>query len=105
MRAKRIQDLKDAAGLPFDPSAAKGMTTAQLKKDIPRLAYEAMWMSFKILIHEHLRSKDPKKKRAAASEFVERLSDASFIKNLALLKGEAEADGKEKNAKKAEWQA
>lgn len=99
--AKRIQDLKDAAGLPFNLDSVKELTTEEIKRDIPKLAYEAMWMSFQILIHEHLRSKDPKKKKDAASEFVTKLADSAFIKNLALLKEEGKPE-KDKKAK-AEW--
>jgi hypothetical protein len=101
--AKRIVTLKDKAGLPWDPSAAKEMSLAKLKRDIPKLVYEAMWISVNILLHEHLRSRDPKKKKAACSEFIAKLSDPAFIKNLALLKEEGKQEKGKDEDTKAEW--
>ncbi len=83
------------------------MATEDIKKEIPRLFYEGLWMSMNILIHEHLRSKDGKRKKAACSEFLNKLTDSNFIKNLALLKDEGESE-KEKAKKpvskpKVDW--
>jgi hypothetical protein len=79
------------------------MTLEQIKEKIPRMIYESILLSVDILLNDGLRSQDPKKKHAAAAEFMERMGDASFLKNLAALKAEVDKDAALRTGQKTEW--
>lgn len=79
------------------------MSIEEIKAKIPRMIYESILLSVETLLNDGLRSKDPKKKHAAATEYLERLGDASFLKNLVALKTEVDKDDELRKGQKAEW--
>lgn len=103
-----IDEQRKKRGQPLYAYKVRTMTDLQIKRKIPRLFYEGLLMSVDILSNEYLRSKDPKKKKLAAREFLDLLCDTNFIKNLVILKEEGKDDSKgkaerEKDRGTAEW--
>lgn len=92
-----------AGGIALYTKRVRKMSTRSIKEAIPRLVYEAMLMSVDILLNEHLRSRKPERKKEAAAVFLSKLSDAAFIKNLALLTEEASRTKDKHKPAKAEW--
>ena len=85
--------------------AGKDLDT--IKDEIPRMVYEALALSLDTML-TYLHSRDPKVRTAAAEVMVDKLGDASFLKNVALIREEAErakAEKGEREEKKVEWDA
>lgn len=69
----------------------RGMTTEEIRREIPRAVYEGILLSLDIMVNDFLRSKNDKVKMEASVELMSLLSDASFMKNIQTLLKETES--------------
>jgi hypothetical protein len=99
----RFDEVKRAAGVNVYRTKVREMDEGELKRVIPRLFYEGLLLSVDEL-NTWLRTQDPKKRKVAATVFIDKLCDANFIKNLNLLASALDEGKKGKPEKpKAEW--
>jgi hypothetical protein len=77
------------------------MDIDEIKAKIPKLIYAGILQSAFIL-NSHLKNQDQKKKKEAASIFLDRLGQANFLKNIAAL-GAGEEKKNQHRPSTAEW--
>jgi hypothetical protein len=74
------------------------MNLEEIKERIPRTVYAGILLAADILYNDHLRGRDPHKRREAADVFLSQLGQANFLKNLASLSAVQDEKNKKKPA-------